>query len=126
MSKLAEILAKARSSIAYLTETVVLDFTYDIERFMEARKISRADLAKKVDVSPAYISKVLRGEGNLTIKSVVSLADAVGARVVVQLVEKDAAMEDLEWLNVGTAYRAQMIVQPTAANESAEPCLRAA
>jgi transcriptional regulator with XRE-family HTH domain len=125
MSRLTEILAKARSSVVYLTESVILDFTYDIERFMESRKLSRADLAKKVGVSPAYITKVLRGEGNLTVKSVVSLADAVGAKVVLQLVDKESVIEDIEWLSVGTAYRPQMIVT-TAANESIEPCPQAA
>jgi transcriptional regulator with XRE-family HTH domain len=125
MSKLAQVLSKARTSVAYLTETIVLDLTCEIERLMKARKISRADLAKKVDVSPAYITKILRGEGNLTIKTVVSLADAVGAKVVLQLIEKEHSENSGEWRDFGMASPRHWVMPP-AANESFEPCQQAA
>lgn len=100
MGQLAEVLAKARKSVTYLTERCVLEFTSEIDRLMEARKVTRAELGRRIGSSAAYVTKVLRGESNLTVKTMVSLADALGARV--DIVVWDAALDsDTGWKTVG-------------------------
>ena len=47
--------------------------------------MSKADLAKKISSSPAYITKVLRGDSNLTIESLVKLSDAIDADLEINI-----------------------------------------
>lgn len=69
----------------YWTERAIAEFTEDLSRWMEARKISQAELAAAIGVSQAYISKVLKGNVNFTLATMTKLARAVGATVHVQL-----------------------------------------
>jgi transcriptional regulator with XRE-family HTH domain len=101
MSKLADVLAKARRSVTYLAEKCVLQYTGEIDRLMEKRQLSRAELGRRIGASPAYVTKVLRGETNLTIKTMVSLADALGARVEITVLDNAAAFGDTDWKTVG-------------------------
>lgn len=43
--------------------------------YMEENQLSRADLAKKLDVTPQYISKLLSGSTNLSLKSIAELKE---------------------------------------------------
>ena len=72
---------EARKRDAYWVASVILDFTEELEKMMKAKGISRSDLARTVGVSPAYITKVLRGNINFTVDSMVRLTRAMGAMV---------------------------------------------
>ena len=69
----------------YWTERAIAEFTEDLCRWMETRKISQAELAAAAGVSQAYISKVLKGNVNFTLATMTKLARAVGATVHVRL-----------------------------------------
>ena len=69
----------------YWTERVIAEFTEDLSRWMEAKGISQAELAASIGVSPPYISKVLKGNANLTLATMTKLATALGAVVRVHL-----------------------------------------
>ena len=88
-----ERLAEARQRPAYWIERIVLDFTVALESAMRRKNVSGKELAAKIDVSPAYISKVLSGTPNLTVKSMVRLAHALDLRVALRM--EDAATFDL-------------------------------
>src|ERR1043166_4065927 len=88
MSKLAEVLSKARRSVNYLTEKCVLQYTGEIDRLIESRQVTRAELGRRIGTSPAYVTKVLRGDTNLTVKTMVSLADALGAKVEIIVLDR--------------------------------------
>jgi transcriptional regulator with XRE-family HTH domain len=51
---------------------------------MEKENVTRAELARRLGVSSAYVTKVLRGQSNLTLKTVSDFLFALGrsARVV--------------------------------------------
>jgi len=49
--------------------------------------MSRADLARQVGVSRGYITKVLRGSGNVTLETMVKLSRAVGSELDIRLHE---------------------------------------
>jgi ParB-like chromosome segregation protein Spo0J len=70
--------AKARERDAYWVEKNILAFTAELYRLVEAGNLSRADLARRLGTSPAYITKVFRGDVNFTIESMVKLARAAG------------------------------------------------
>lgn len=51
--------AEAQKRESYWVAESILDFTENIYRLMEQKKISKADLAKALQVSPAYVTKIL-------------------------------------------------------------------
>jgi transcriptional regulator with XRE-family HTH domain len=52
---------------------------------MSQHKISRADLAQSMGVSPGRVSQILSGDENLTLRTLSSVAAALGAEVEVIL-----------------------------------------
>lgn len=89
-SKFSQLLINVRESQDYWTESAILDFTEELTRLMEIKNVTRAELAKKIDSSPAYITKVLRGNVNFTLASMTKLALALDSAVHVHLSDKDA------------------------------------
>lgn len=65
-------------------ERLVLDVTEAICEEMESRGISRADLARNLDTSRSYVTQLLSGSRNLTLRTLSDIAWACGARVQVQ------------------------------------------
>ncbi|MBA4386487.1 MAG: hypothetical protein C0404_00820 [Verrucomicrobia bacterium] len=57
---------------------------------IEARKITRSELARRLNVSPAYITKVLRGHANLSLESLAKLAFALDLKWECILIPKNA------------------------------------
>jgi transcriptional regulator with XRE-family HTH domain len=55
---------------------------------MEVNGVSRSELARRLGVSPAYITKVLRGNVNFTLDSMVRLVRAAGGEVSLQVAPK--------------------------------------
>ncbi len=64
---------------------VAIDVGEQIVARMEERGMTQADLARKMGVSRARISQILRGNDNLTLKSIVAVAIGLDSRVDVQL-----------------------------------------
>lgn len=73
-----EAVEEYKNDVEYLTEAVILEFTEKIVARMKEQKVSRPGVAKRLGASKASITKVLRGYANLTIRSMVSLANALG------------------------------------------------
>ncbi|WP_214317309.1 helix-turn-helix domain-containing protein [Nonomuraea sediminis] len=68
-----------------LTAEVVDEITW----YMREHKITRADLAASMHVSPGRVSQILSGDENLTLKTLSAVIDALGARL-------DLTLTDLE------------------------------
>ena len=52
-----------------------------IVALLESSNISRSEFAKLIGTTPAYISKILRGDANLTISSMVKISRALKCRI---------------------------------------------
>lgn len=81
----SELFKEARQHDDYWSEGLVIEFTEELARLMEERKISRSALAEKIGHSPAYVTKVLRGNANFTVATMAKLARAVGSEVRIHL-----------------------------------------
>jgi transcriptional regulator with XRE-family HTH domain len=57
---------------------------------MVAKDMNKAALAQKIGASPAYVSKVMRGDANFTLETMTKLAMAVGGKVQARIVDADA------------------------------------
>jgi ribosome-binding protein aMBF1 (putative translation factor) len=76
-----ELFEGVEKTLAYKTEAAVLEFTEELVARMEEQGVSRADLARKIGCSPAYVTKILRGGTNFTLETMVKIADVLGCEV---------------------------------------------
>jgi Helix-turn-helix. len=65
----------------FWAEMAKLEFVTSFNKAMTEKGVSKSDLARRIGKSPAYITKVMSGDANLTIESMVMLSRAVGSEV---------------------------------------------
>ena len=83
-----ELFDQAKRRDTYWVTSLILDFTEGLNKIMEVNGVSRSELARRLGVSPAYITKVLRGNVNFTLDSMVRLVRAAGGEVSLQVAPK--------------------------------------
>jgi len=93
MAQLAASLRDAKKRLAYWIEHAVLDFTYSLEQRMRSHDVNRAELARRLGTSQAYITKILSGNANFTIKSMVSLCRALDATIHIEIVPTESEQQ---------------------------------
>lgn len=86
-----EQLGVARKTFSYRLEKVLFQVAERVCLLLDEGDIARTDLAKKMGVTPAYITKLLNGNPNLTIKSLLKLADAFEHELFIDFVPKAEA-----------------------------------
>jgi transcriptional regulator with XRE-family HTH domain len=62
-------------------EQLLFDATELISRAMVQQRVSKSDLAKRIGKSKAYVTQVLGGRTNMTLRTLSDLANAVGYEV---------------------------------------------
>jgi len=80
-------LDSAKETDEFWVDSAKLDFALLIEDRRKQIEKSYADLAAILNTSNAYISKVFRGDANLTIESMVKLSRSVGCNLEFSLKE---------------------------------------
>jgi transcriptional regulator with XRE-family HTH domain len=83
-----ELFNEAKERDTYWIGYAILDFTEGLHKIMKTNGVSRSDLARRLGVSPAYITKVLRGNVNFTVDSMVRLVRAAGGEVHIQVEQR--------------------------------------
>ena len=76
---------EARRHPDYRYEGTILDFTEALFDAMDQQGISRAELARRLGTSQAYVTRVLRGNANFTLKTMSKLALALEMELEVGL-----------------------------------------
>jgi transcriptional regulator with XRE-family HTH domain len=77
--------AEARRLPEYWEEGAILDFTEALYMAMEEQRVTRVELARRLGTSQAYITRVLSGHANFTLKTMAKLAQALGLQLEVGL-----------------------------------------
>lgn len=77
----ARIADEAARSPIYWEELAILDFTHEILNRMKILNWSKTNLAEKLEVEPAYVSKLIGGSNNFTLRTMVKLARALDAEL---------------------------------------------
>jgi transcriptional regulator with XRE-family HTH domain len=77
-------------------ERLILEVTESIANVMEEHGISRAELAKRLGKTPAFVTKLLRGDNNFTLRTLSDMFFAMdyGARLTLGPVGQDAVPHD--------------------------------
>lgn len=81
---------RARRHVAYYEEGLLVETAARLIGAMERKGVARGELARRLDVSPAYVTKVLRGQANLSLVSLARLAFALNLRWECILLPQDA------------------------------------
>lgn len=69
----------------YLVECAITEFTENVAKRMDELGINRAELARRLDTSAAYITKILQGNANFTLKSMVRISLALESSLTTHL-----------------------------------------
>jgi transcriptional regulator with XRE-family HTH domain len=83
---------EARQSVGYWAEIPITEFTEDICRLMDEQGVSRAELARRLGTSRAYVTKLLGGDANFTLQTMTRVAMALGAAVHVHVAAREATV----------------------------------
>ena len=59
-------------------------------------RMSQGDLADRLGVTPVYVSRVLRGKDGLGLHSLIKIADALKAEVIVSLAPVNALAGEID------------------------------
>ena len=78
-------LRAARETHEYRAEGASIEFTNAMLRRMRQLDVSRSQLAARIGVNPAYISKILRGDTNFSLETMVKIANALDSEFRCQL-----------------------------------------
>jgi plasmid maintenance system antidote protein VapI len=83
---------EARQTVDYWVNGPIVEFTEDVCVLMEEQGVSRAELARRLGTSRAYITKLLGGNANFTLETMTKVAMALGAAVHVHVAPQDAVV----------------------------------
>lgn len=84
-------IAESSKSDSYWVERAKLKFAVDLDAKLRKAGMTYAAFALKLGTSAAYITKVFRGDVNMTIESMVKLARAADSELEIRIVESVSA-----------------------------------
>ena len=84
-----ELFERAEGSPEYWSTVAAHEFVRELSQRMEEQAISRAELARRLGTSKAYVTKVLSADVNFTLATLQRLAAAVGGMVYLRIVDRE-------------------------------------
>lgn len=94
--KQSKILDSFRDTLDYELANVEMDFTDSIESLMQRRGVNKSELARRIETSPAYITKILRGSTNFTLETMVKLVRALNGELHLRACARE---DDARWFH---------------------------
>ena len=76
-----EFISDARKRRLLAQEILILDATETVCEWLAAEGLSRADLANRLGRSPAYVSQLLNGSRNMTLRTLADMAHVLNRKV---------------------------------------------
>lgn len=81
----AQIFAEAHNNLTYHVEGAILEFTEETCRIMETQGVTKSELAKRLGCQPAYVTKLLSGQNNFTLETMVKVARVLESEIKIHL-----------------------------------------
>jgi antitoxin component HigA of HigAB toxin-antitoxin module len=103
LERFDQMVEEARETSEYWVESAIIEFTMDVGRLMDEQGVSRAELARRLGTSRAYVTKLLGGNANFTLETMSKVATALGAAVHVHVAPRDA---EVRWKDVPASVSA--------------------
>ena len=83
-SSFDQLTATARGRRLFEQEFLLISATELISALMQEKNVSRSELAERIGKSKSFVTQILRGQHNMTLRTLADLAWALGARVQLQ------------------------------------------
>lgn len=83
-----ELLDSYKDDFEFRLETLVFELTEQISKKLKDDKISRKQFAETLKISPAAVSKILNGNPNFTIRTLLTMADALKTELSMEFKNK--------------------------------------
>lgn len=87
---------KRKNDPEFILEGIILELTVQICREMEKQNINRAELARRLGKSRAYVTRMLDGNTNFTLQSLVKIASALGSDIEVNIKPGETKTSEIE------------------------------
>lgn len=87
--KLADWTRDAEQSSDYWLQRLYTSLTSDILETMANEGITQAELAQRIDAKPSWITRLMKSEANVTLRTIARLALTVGKRPALRLIAPD-------------------------------------
>lgn len=97
------------SSLEYKVEVAALSFVDEVTRSMAKRRVNKAELARRLGTSRAYTSKLLRGDANFTLATMVKIADVLSEELHLHVADAGASVR---WYDVLTGEAGSTMPEP--------------
>lgn len=83
-------LEELKDDFDFRLEGFILHLTEDICKRMKDKDMNRTEFAGRLNVSPPAVTKILNGSSNFTLRTLLSIADALEYELDIKFVEKDS------------------------------------
>lgn len=113
MTTFSRLIEKAKRGNSYWESKVRHKFALRLSQTLRERSISQVEFAKMADVSAGYISRVLAGNENLSVRTLVKLARALDLEFDIEICSKAPVFHQLggdvspDWSLLQQAFRRQ-------------------
>lgn len=95
-----QLLEEYKDDPDFVAEELVLALGESITSCMEQRHLNRAELARRLGVSKAYVTKLLDGKPNMTLRTLASIAVALDADIRLSMrCKAPGAIPSGQWAN---------------------------
>lgn len=93
--RVQKIAQEARKTVEYKEEMLFLEITERIVALMKAANVTKAELARRLGCTPAYITKLLSGSTNFTVNTLLRIGDALNVDLHVSLEDSSNSVMDM-------------------------------
>jgi len=98
MNMFEKMIADAQTRNTYWEELAIIKFSEEVCQLMEKQGVSRAELARRLNKSQAWVTKLLGGSNNFTLETMVRVSRALGGELNVRVQpEGTQAVWDEQW-----------------------------
>ena len=77
--------AELEQTLEFRLEYKILEITDEICSVMESKDINRAELARRLGKTKSFVSRILNGNSNFTLRTMLEFADALDEELYVSL-----------------------------------------
>ena len=119
-SSFAEMFKELELSGSYDIEQAKIDIAEHIAIAMRQQQVSKAELARRLSKSRAYVTKVLQSGANFTIESLVKIAAALDCSIDVKLIPKHSKSQAHNnfWQTLNQAGRQDYLPEDVESHDS--------
>ncbi len=117
MNTFKQSLDAVSKKLTFAVQEIILDFTEQIAHQMRKLGINKIELSDRLKTSPAYVTKLLKGEYNFTLETMVKLSRALDSKIEVRLCPRNSGSE---WFQSDS--ESVVVVGEKEAKQAFRPC----